>query len=166
MSSTYNKEYYEKNREKLLKRAKEYHQHKDPEEKRKYRREYYAKHKQEMKEYNGNLYRAMQDVDKWTRGTIYGHRYAGYTVDLTRDELRVIVSRISHCQICGKELKFNTGRAYNNITLDRMNNEPFISRDNILIICRECNNTKGSRTLKEFIDYCKMVVSKEGDWEK
>ena len=48
-------------------------------------------------------------------------------------------------------------------TLDRINNDPFILRDNIQIICHRCNTTKNNRTLVAFVEYCKKIVAKYQD---
>lgn len=45
-------------------------------------------------------------------------------------------------------------------TLDRLDNEEVIRSDNVLILCYKCNATKRDRTLKEFLDYCRVVVTK------
>jgi len=45
-------------------------------------------------------------------------------------------------------------------TLDRVNNEDVIRKDNILILCYKCNATKRDRTLEEFVGYCSAVAKK------
>ena len=47
-------------------------------------------------------------------------------------------------------------------TLDRINNNGVLTLKNTQIICMQCNTTKGSRTMKEFISYCAMVANKLG----
>ncbi len=48
----------------------------------------------------------------------------------------------------------------NSPTLDRLDNETVIRKNNITILCYKCNATKRDRTLSEFLDYCKAVVSR------
>jgi hypothetical protein len=48
----------------------------------------------------------------------------------------------------------------NSPSLDRLDNESVIRRDNILILCYKCNATKRYRTLREFLDYCDVVVAR------
>jgi len=45
-------------------------------------------------------------------------------------------------------------------TLDRLDNENVIKRDNVLILCYQCNATKRDRTLREFLDYCRAITAK------
>lgn len=48
----------------------------------------------------------------------------------------------------------------NSPTLDRLDNESVIRKDNVATLCYRCNATKRERTLKEFLEYCNAVVTK------
>jgi hypothetical protein len=48
----------------------------------------------------------------------------------------------------------------NSPSLDRLDNEDVIRKDNILILCYKCDATKRDRTMEEFLSYCGAVVSK------
>jgi len=55
----------------------------------------------------------------------------------------------------------NKGHMHNKSpTLDRLDNEKVIRRDNVLILCYQCNATKRDRTLNEFLDYCRAITAK------
>ena len=83
---------------------------------------------------------------------------------MTPFELYELASRVDACVFCGCQLDWQLGSKgsmkNNSPTLDRIDNEDVIRRDNILIICYRCNATKRDRTLKEFIDYCQSVVAR------
>lgn len=65
----------------------------------------------------------------------------------------------THCPLCGKELRWGRwkGLRLNTASLDRINNEQVIRRDNVWIICQECNSAKGSKTLEELLSWCRRV---------
>ena len=93
-----------------------------------------------------------------------GHRRRGYKIELTYAELCEVALKTDSCFICGTMLDWQLGsKGHMNgrsPTLDRLDNEEVIRRDNILILCYKCNATKRDRTLKEFLDYCNAVVTK------
>ncbi len=86
-----------------------------------------------------------------------------YDVALTIKELRNIATRTKVCPICGVTIDYSRGKGTildNSPSLDRINNENVLTKDNVWIICNKCNRTKSNRTLKEFVEYCQMVASK------
>jgi 5-methylcytosine-specific restriction endonuclease McrA len=162
----YQKKYYLANRDALIKKADDYRRE-NCTRVNAYRKGYYQRNKEKMANQSKKIYQNLSPALKWARGSIYSHKYAGYTVDISKERLLEIVSTIKNCQLCGVELKYNTGRQYDNITLDRMNNGTEINENNILIICRQCNNTKGSRTMSEFYEYCQKIANKDfTQWRK
>ena len=68
------------------------------------------------------------------------------------------------CFICGAVLDWqlgNKGRMKSNSpTLDRVDNENVIRKNNILILCYKCNATKRDRTFEEFVEYCDAAARK------
>jgi 5-methylcytosine-specific restriction endonuclease McrA len=66
------------------------------------------------------------------------------------------------CPICG--ITFTDNYKHGNInttqTLDRINNENEINISNVWVICYKCNTIKGDFTMKEFVDYSKLVYEK------
>lgn len=96
----------------------------------------------------------------WINNTLSYHK-KDYKIMITSQELNKFIEQTTTCKICGCELDFSYyGKKTtqdNSPTLDRTNNEDYIDVNNIQILCHQCNATKRNRTMKEFIDYCKMV---------
>jgi hypothetical protein len=80
---------------------------------------------------------------------------------MTCEELYQIAAKT--CFIYGIQIDWQLGNkghmSNRSPTLDRLDNEEVIRRDNILILCYKCNATKRDRTLNEFLDYCNAVVT-------
>lgn len=86
-----------------------------------------------------------------------------YETSLTYEELLIIANVTDTCPICGTKLNYSKGKGHgmdNSPSLDRLNNETTVTKDNVWIICNKCNRTKSNRSLKEFAEYCAMVASK------
>ena len=104
----------------------------------------------------------------WAQTSIYKHRKKGYKISLTIDEVCQMAKISQFCQICGIKLDWKFGtkgigkNKPNSPSIDRINNEKELRKDNIMIICRKCNSTKSDRTFIGFINYCKLVVDKFG----
>lgn len=99
----------------------------------------------------------------WAYNTLSSHKNKGILINVNPIELYKYVKHIDSCQICNTLL--NWERKYKKSTLksptlDRINNENFINKDNIMIICHECNTTKGTRLWKDFINYCHEINEK------
>ena len=95
--------------------------------------------------------------------SLRNHRHKGIVIQTNSRELVAKFKTITHCQICFCELDltyYKDGTKHINLkrpSLDRIDNETIITKDNVQIICLSCNTTKGPRTMKEFLDYCKLV---------
>jgi hypothetical protein len=57
-------------------------------------------------------------------------------------------------------LQYGHGRKDNSPALDRKSNQKILNIDNVQILSDKCNATKHNRTMKEFIEYCKIVYFK------
>jgi hypothetical protein len=93
------------------------------------------------------------------------HRNEGYKINITIDELEILAKNTTNCPICSVKLDYSVGtknnRAQKNSpSLDRINNEKILNKNNIWIICYNCNSTKRNRTMEEFIKYCTIVSNK------
>ena len=102
---------------------------------------------------------------QWASSVISTHKRSGYLINVTLDEMEQLSKETTHCPLCGVELDYRRltkkGKSQmNSPSLDRINNDKNLSTHNTWIICKECNTTKGSKTLKEFIAYCKMIGAK------
>ena len=101
---------------------------------------------------------------RWAQLTISNHRTSGYIVNINRSELELIAEDTNVCQLCGQKLNWNnTKTSKNSPSLDRIDNENYLDINNIQIICHRCNVTKGSRTMNEFILYCKRIAKLYGE---
>jgi len=99
----------------------------------------------------------------WAWHTLLHHRQRGIDVELTVDELERMAKSTDNCVMCGKKFIWTNGSTLHDTpTLDRTNNEQTIRKDNVLLICHQCNRTKGERTMKEFVDYCRKIVDLHG----
>ncbi len=160
----YRKQYYLKNKELIIARAVKWKKD-NPEKYSARMKAYYIRKCEDIKKRSKGNYHSQPLVERWAQRTIYAHRTSGITVNILRERLIEIALLQTNCQICGVELKFYKGGylfCKDSVTLDRINNGPMIDESNMLIICSECNMTKGTRKFKDFIDYCKMVA--ERDW--
>jgi hypothetical protein len=99
----------------------------------------------------------------WAHLCLGNHRYNGFDVQLTKQDLAEMALKTDKCTICDVTLAwgYRNGKILRNSpSLDRINNEKEIRIDNVQILCSYCNRTKIQRTMKEFIDYCKHVAAK------
>lgn len=98
----------------------------------------------------------------WASSVMASHKRNGYIINVTLDEIEKLAKETTHCPLCGRELDYTRlnkdgKNQYNSPSLDRIDNDNHLSSHNTWIICKECNTTKGSRTLKEFKEYCKKI---------
>lgn len=101
---------------------------------------------------------------RWAIACLAGHRRREFVIEMTGKELYQLASKTDLCFICGCRLNWQLGNKgkmnRNSPTLDRLDNESVIRKDNAAILCYRCNATKRERTLKEFLEYCNAVVTK------
>ena len=142
----YHKSLYTRDKERINKKAKQY----------------YINNKDEMNKYHSKYYR--DNIYRiWARNTIKHHKKKDIIINITLDDLTKLAKQVSHCYICKCELDWSSGKkngVSNNSSpsCDRTNNERDININNIQIICRLCNTTKGPRTMDQFKLYCKLVT--------
>jgi hypothetical protein len=125
---------------------------------REYISTYYHKNKEPfIKDYNKHYLRC------WATDTISNHRSRGIKVEVTIPFLKELAGNTPNCMLCGIEFHWfnrNGKIAPDSPTLDRVDNEKIITESNIMIICRKCNTTKQDRTFNEFVEYCRMIITK------
>ena len=128
-----------------------------------YSRNYHKTHLDDDRKYERE-YARKNPRRRWANACLSGHRRRGYAVEITSEELYQIASRTEHCFICDCQIDWqlgNKGHMNNRSpTLDRLDNEKVIRKDNSLILCYQCNASKRDRTLKELVDYCEAVAKK------
>lgn len=113
-------------------------------------------HAQEKKYRINNVYKC------WASRTLCSHKKQGIKVEIKTAQLEQVAKNVDKCVLCGVSFSWygNMKVKHNSPTLDRVNNEMVLSFNNMQIICHRCNASKQDRTMKEFIDYCKMISKK------
>ncbi len=128
-----------------------------------YSRQYNLTHPEFRKRYERE-YALKNPRRRWAHACLGGHRRRGITVEMTSKELFQLASRTDSCFICGCQLDWqlrNKGKMKKDSpTLDRLDNERVIRKENVAILCYRCNATKRDRTLKRFVEYCDAVVAR------
>lgn len=107
-------------------------------------------------------WRDRNPVKQWCISSLANHRRNGFENNITTLELLTFAKDKTICAICGRELDWRQNikkrTVSNSPSLDRTDNELHLNTSNIQIVCYQCNSTKGSRTMREFIEYCHQVI--------
>ena len=149
----YNKDYYQKNKEAILKRQRAYYW-KDPERYREYGREYKKRNKEKRKQY-----------DKKYRSTVNGIwvKLGGRKRKITKDDfIKWYTFQEKKCVYCGieearieKDFMCWSGTR---LQIDRKDNKKGYEKNNIVLACPVCNFIKGNYfTFKEMLEIGKVV---------
>ena len=156
--------YYIKNRERLLVKSKLYRDRSDIQIREKERhRVYFQKNYPKLMD-NLKRKKAVNPYFFWSHSVIQAHKARGFIVDFNGQWLEDLAKSTPTCFLC--ECKFDwflekKGRQYpDSPSLDRIENEKTLTKENVQIICILCNMTKGARNMKDFIAYCKMISKK------
>lgn len=98
----------------------------------------------------------------WVSSTLRKHRYKGFKVNISRDELIEIAKNTTNCYFCDCKLEWGYGKgaSKNSPTLDRINNEGVLTLKNTQILFRRCNGIKQEKSMQEFIEYCTIISNK------
>ncbi len=173
----YDRKYHEKNRERLLQQGREYYW-KNREKLKQQSIEYRNSHLEEIlkrdRARSKECHRRYVEKGRrerpeyiWAQHSITSHRKAGYEMNITKYDLENLAKQTPHCCYCNTELIYGNGehgsgkKASNQIpTMDRINGDKVITKENVQIICWRCNKTKSNRTHAEFVEYCKTIVTK------
>jgi len=124
-------------------------------------KEYFKEHPEKQREYSERQ-RRKNVWRTWAKNSIFFHsRRKELVVTITRDELEFMARATTNCFYCGCELLWSVGEGYRDRTptLDRLHNEEILTKDNIVICCRQCNTTKTNRSYSEFVVYCEHIVN-------
>lgn len=150
--------YYKDNKKKICAKQKAYYQ-KNKEAIKTYLQKNKDHIRNRQKIYDENHY-----IRRWCTGAFYRHALDGYDMSFNVDELYDLATKSKICYYCGCELDWIYGHGHraNGPSLDRINNEKYISLDNCRIICKACNSGKYTMTEEEFIERCKQVVKRHG----
>jgi len=128
--------------------------------------EYLRTHREEIYK-KAKLYRRNNPVKVWCISTVKNHRLQNHKVLFKWQELLPVAIKAKNCSICNIKLDWSYKNKRGKLiltspTLDRKNNGKILTLNNTWIICFSCNATKRNRTLKEFIDYCNLVIKNIG----
>jgi len=100
----------------------------------------------------------------WAQQTLNNHKRRGYIINVNINDIQLLAFNTKICKYCGIELNYNVGSKgktqFNSPSLDRINNENELNKNNVQIICYNCNATKRSRTHNDFVKYCNMISDK------
>jgi len=104
-------------------------------------------------------------VMAWCKATLRRHKVNGFKINITPEELFNYAIKVEFCEYTGDKLDWFVRDKFinNSPTLDRLNNESEIRLDNIRIITHLMNVMKQTLTFKEYINHCKLMVTKFGD---
>ena len=148
----YNKEYYSKNRERILFQNKRYYQ-KNKERRKIYKKKYYQKNKERIRLYGKILYQKNKEKLKVSPKRIYqmykhNAKRKNYKWDLTFKQFMIFWQK--PCYYCGSKIR--------TIGLDRVDNTKGYIIDNLTSCCQQCNYAKRELTVKKFIQHCQKVI--------
>jgi hypothetical protein len=105
-------------------------------------------------------YRKKNPYRFWAHSTRKNHMIRGVTVNLSVNQIEDIGRKSEYCSLCGEKLDWTPGKGRmrpNSPTLDRVNNEPFMDLNNIMVVCWRCNTMKRDIPLSLFIEICKRI---------
>jgi hypothetical protein len=105
---------------------------------------------------------------RWACAAINRHKnkHGILAVDFDAYWLAELGQKTSHCPIDGKPLRWDYARDFDergkarhdSPSLDRTNNELFLAKHNVQIVCFGCNSHKGARSMKKwYVDNLKHV---------
>jgi len=127
----------------------------------KYLKIYNSTHKKQHNE-NKKIWRVKNYFKVWAWGAINSHKRRGYIFNFESNYIIELAIKTKYCSICGCELQYERFKGLKKITatIDRKTNEKILDKYDIWIICHECNAMKRSKTLVEYVEYCRMIVNK------
>ena len=93
----------------------------------------------------------------WINRSLKKHEKKGHIINISIDE--ILPNLPKQCPICKVELDYkSSNRSGYKASLDRINNQKHIDKNNLMIVCHRCNTTKSSRTSIEMFDWCKKYI--------
>lgn len=162
MSKEYKHQWYLKNRERLLKEAKEYREtHK--EEIAACKKDWAVRNKEHVNEKNRNYALANPDkrqkwLDKYNQSPKgkYTRLYSGYCRfdrkrfgtdehTITKEQIKELIEGVHKCTFCGET-------DWRKLGLDRIDNNKPHTIDNVHVCCWHCNITRQGRTFEEYME--------------
>jgi hypothetical protein len=101
----------------------------------------------------------------WAGRTLLNHKRRKKPLLITRQELEEMALKTKECWLCGGNLEYCCPKGdknfhYNSASLDVKDISKPLNKNNLQIICAHCNICKGMKTIKEFIEYCKLIAKR------
>jgi hypothetical protein len=128
--------------------------------------EWLQKNKERVHNYKKKYKTNRPYYQRWVQQVLKSHKSRGYIINIAWQELMEYAKTITHCPLCGCKLRsektYGSKAELDSPSLDRINNEDIIDLEHCWIICLGCNIAKRERTLTEFLEYCKMVLTTQG----
>ena len=125
------------------------------------RKRWYANNRERSREIS-RRWQVNNPERRWVINTLSSHRQKDFEVNITIDALTELAKNTKTCLLCGCELDWSVNTKgylqFNSPSLDRIDNADTLTLDNVQIICYRCNVTKQNRSMKEFVEYCKLVA--------
>ena len=151
----YRKQYYQDNREKILERTKQYaleHREEIREGRKKYHKKYYQDNKEKIEQYRKEHKAEISEYFKTPMGRahnlISGYNREDKKYNRGKGDLTAkwIVENIftSKCHWCQKD-------DWRKLGCDRIDNSKPHTKDNVIPCCIDCNNDRGTMTYEEFL---------------
>lgn len=143
----YNKQYYQRNKDKLKKDAQEYY-HNNKEAVLAYKKVYNEENKEKRRERDKEYYRRKHEV-RMCGGARERAKRFGLEFDLVPED----ISMPEFCPLLGIELFIADGKKnakYNSPSLDRIDSSKGYTKDNVWVISHKANTMKSSSTFEEF----------------
>lgn len=105
-------------------------------------------------------YRLKDPIHWYALETIRGHKKSKYILKVTVKEVEEICRNTSSCILCGIPINWSSLKSKDSPSLDRIDNENTLTKDNIQLLCLRCNMTKGDMKMKQFIEYCNNIAER------
>jgi hypothetical protein len=107
-------------------------------------------------------YRIKNPFSTFVSNCLKQHQRRGFKININHAELQEILLNTKNCFYCGCKLEISNGRGLlsNSYTVDLVDPDGIMEKDNIKIVCHSCNVGKGRLSLEEFILKCQNVAKR------
>lgn len=88
------------------------------------------------------------------------HKLKG--IDIIGSNKEFMHTYTGHCALCGEEFDLFADDRRHKGSIDRINNDSYMTPDNIQWLCYSCNTGKQDMTNEEYIAKCKRIIERVG----
>lgn len=158
------KEYYDNNKEKVLKRHKVAREKYTKSNKYKeYTKAYYYKNREKILAKKRETY--TRDLKTYFKGLISSTKQnaknKNFEHNINRETLlKLYDSQKGKCRLTGVEMTYISGQGMveTNISVDRIDPSKGYTPDNIWLVCLQANQMKTNMTVKKLLEICKYIL--------